>query len=90
MHHANQRAALMAAAKLVEELPPGTTFAVEVTDEDTLEEPSVLNIYLKPHQHFNHLASLLRLGEPVDQTETFVSYRMGPLLVSLMEPEEDI
>jgi len=89
MHYANQRAALTRAAQLVEALPADTTFGIEVTDEDTYEDPSVMNIYAGSHDDQIKLVRLLGFEQerPVDMGEHFRSYRAATLLVSFMEPD---
>jgi hypothetical protein len=82
--------ALVAAAQIVEELPAGTTYAVTVTDEDSWDEPSALNIYLRSPADRAKIKRLLRLPERPDESgESFDSYRVGPIMVSLEDPEEE-
>lgn len=87
--YTNQTAALRAAAILVEALPEGTTFGVEVTDADTRDDPGVLNIYTKSLEERDRV--ILRLGiqhaESTDKVANFISYRLGALLVSLVVEE---
>lgn len=89
--HRNQIAALHVAAQIVEELPPGTIFGITVTDDDDYESPSVFNIFA-PASEWDRLKRLLLLrtdGPPADQGERFISFRIGPLMVSFQEPEEE-
>ena len=87
-HYANQRLALVAAATFVEDLPPGTIFGITVTDDDNEQAPSVLNIFA-PKSEWDNLKSLLHLSNPIDESESFTTYRFGPLEVSIQEPEEN-
>jgi hypothetical protein len=87
MHYANQHAALVAAAQIVEELPPDTTFGVAITDG---ENDAELNIFVKT---FGERVTIIRkivLDQPVvDEGERFITYQIGPLVVSIILPEEN-
>jgi hypothetical protein len=81
-----QQAEIMAAKQVIEELPLNTVWSLFVTDEDTPENPGVLNIFAV-ERAWPVLIDHLRLDRPVDEGETFKTFRVGPLLVSLIEQE---
>lgn len=86
-----QRAALNEASKVLYWLPNKTCFGIEVTDEDSADEPSVLNIYATSTQHRNKLVTLLinkTEMKPYERDEHCESFKLGPLVVSVMDPEE--
>jgi hypothetical protein len=86
MHYTNQRAALEAAAQIVEVLPPGTIFSVAVTNDD---KDAVLNIYTRSWAEKPRITRLLNIEdlEPSDTGENFTMYEIGPLMVSIIEEE---
>ncbi len=88
-YYVNQRAALEAAVQITEVLPPGTIFGITITDEDSYSSPSVFNIFA-PASEWSYLKRLLSLDDPpADHGERFISFRVGPLEVSIQEPEEE-
>ncbi len=90
LHYRNQKLALEAAAELVAVLPPETRWAVTATEADTWEDPTTMNVYMKPGDSSIRIAIAKQysLGSPVDEGEDFKSYRIGPLLVSLVVAED--
>jgi hypothetical protein len=80
--------AIMAAHALVGLLPPQTVWAFTVTEADSWAEPPVFNIFVPVGANMRGLAETLKLGKIIDEGETFLSYRSGALLVSIIEQEE--
>jgi hypothetical protein len=73
---------------LIQKLSDQEVWALECTNDDDAESPSVLNIFTEP-ERWPHLILLLRLGKPVDSYKTFLSFRQGTLHISLIKPEEE-
>lgn len=86
--HTNQAVALMAAHQLMEDLPDGVTFAVTITDEDSWEEPSVFNIYVKTREEADAIIHRLVLVNLMDEGEKFRSFRIASLMVSIIEEDD--
>ena len=87
-----QLEAIGSALLLIEKLPSGAVWALEVTNDDDAESPTVLNIFAT-EEHWPFIITSLHLGKPTDQNtegkgDQFVSYRQGTLLVSIIEQEE--
>lgn len=87
-----QLEAIGSALLLVQKLPAHTVWALEVTNDDDAESPTVLNIFTEQDE-WPILIALLHLGAHTDRStsqngEQFVSFRQGTLLVSIIEPEE--
>jgi len=87
-YYPNQRASLEAAIQVLDLLPHDSRWAVEVTEADTWSEPSVLNIFATSTEQAMAIIKKLNLDEIVEQGDHFTSYRIGPLMVSIIEPEE--
>ncbi len=89
-HYPNQRTALEVAAQVLEALPAGTIFGITITDDDDHVSPSVFNIFA-PASEWLYLRSLLNLNEneQIDRGERYISFRVGPMEISITEPEED-
>jgi hypothetical protein len=88
-----QLTAILTATGLIKRMPFDTCWALEVTDEDDLENPSVLNIFVDSFE-WDDLAKMLILDSvPVDRDDAngFVSYQEGSLLISFIgiELEEE-
>lgn len=90
LHFRNHQQALEAAAQLISILPREARWAVTATEADTWEEPTVLNIYTKRGDSSIRIAIAKHydLSSPVDEGEDFKSYRIGPLLVSVVEEND--
>jgi len=85
-NYIRQFAALTTARRFIDLLPPASVFAVSVTDED---DASVLNIYVASRAAREALADeLFPGGVPVDRESTFVTYKVGTLSISIIDPEE--
>jgi hypothetical protein len=87
-----QLEAIGSALLLIQKLPAHAVWALECTNDDDAESPSVLNIFAEEDQ-WAGIALSLRLGKPVDRNtsdrgEQFVSYRQGTLHISLIQREE--
>jgi hypothetical protein len=77
---------------LVQKLPSHAIWALEVTNDDDAESPTVLNIFAEESEWLSLIVSL-RLGKATDRStdekgEQFISFRQGTLLVSIIEQEE--
>lgn len=83
-----QQEAIAKAVILIQRLPSHAIWALEVTEDDDIENPTVLNIFADRSEWPSFQMSL-RLGKPIDHDETFLSFRDGTLLVSFIELEED-
>jgi hypothetical protein len=83
----NQRASIQAALQVLDELPQFFRWSLTITEADTWEDPSVLNVFTRPGGARRTIGEILNLHEIVDEGETFTSYRVGPLLVSIVEEE---
>jgi len=83
-----QLEALGSALLLIERLPEQTVWALELTNDDDAESPSVLNIFTE-RANWSALTSLLRLGRSVDVDKTFLSFRQGTLHISFIEEEDE-
>lgn len=81
-----QLEALGSALLLIQKLPDGTVWALTITNDDDAECPSVLNVYIE-REHWTKYINLLSLGRAIDTSESFMSWRQGTLLVSLINPE---
>ena len=84
-----QLEAVAVATRLIERLPAHAVWALEVTNDDDADSPTVLNIFA-PVYDFPGIAMSLRLGKAVDRGEKdvkFVSYRQGTLHISIIEEE---
>ena len=84
--------AIRRSLSLVRALPANAVWALEVTNDDDDEARSVLNIFAE-RCDWPPLLAMLHLGEPIDrsdpkETNQFISFRQGTLLVSIIEPEE--
>lgn len=76
---------------IIERLPENTIWALEVTEADDAEHPTVLNIFT-PQDTWIDLRMRLKLGTPSDTDKLageFESYRSGDLLVSFIHHEEE-
>jgi len=87
-----QLEAIGSALLLVQRLPAHAVWALEVTNDDDAESPTVLNIFAEQDEWLS-LALSLRLGKNVDHStdekgEQFVSFRQGTLLISFIEQED--
>jgi len=87
-----QLEAIGSALILVQKLPAHAVWALEVTNDDDAESPTVLNIFAEQDEWLSLIASL-RLGKATDRStdekgEQFISFRQGTLLVSIIEQEE--
>lgn len=76
--------AIQTATELIELFPDGTVWALEVTNEDNGEAPSVLNIFYQEEDFAESLITLLELDNPYDQGQSFTSWRYGCLHISLI------
>jgi hypothetical protein len=83
----SQLEAVGSALLLIEKLPADTVWALELTNDDDAESPSVLNIFAE-REAWPKLQVSLRLGRPVDREETFISWRQGTLHISFIEQHE--
>ena len=86
-----QLEAIGTALLLIQRLPAHSIWALEVTNDDDAEHPTVLNIFTD-HDEWLSIIGTLRLGKPTDRStnesgEQFMSFRQGTLLVSLIEQE---
>lgn len=84
--------AIATANRLIERLPAHAVWALEATNDDDAESPTVLNIFADEDEWIHYIASL-RLGKATDRStsekgEQFMSFRQGTLLISLIEPED--
>lgn len=87
-----QLEAIGSALLLIQKLPDGTIWSLTCTNDDDATSPSVLNIFA-PESEWTLLRDRLKLGRAIDQStradrEQFLSFRLGTLLVSLIEQEE--
>jgi hypothetical protein len=87
-----QLEAIGSALLLIQRLPAHTIWALEVTNDDDAENPTVLNIFAEQNEWLSLVVSL-RLGKHTDrstheQGEQFISFRQGTLLVSIIEQED--
>jgi hypothetical protein len=87
-----QLEAVGSALLLIEKLHAGTVWALEVTNDDDAESPTVLNIFAEQGNWVDIIAAL-RLGKATDRSiyekgEQFMSFRQGTLLISLIEEED--
>jgi len=83
-----QLEAMGSALLLIEKLPADAVWALELTNDDDAENPSVLNVFAGRDAWMKMQVSL-RLGTPVDSDhKTFLSWRQGTLLISFIEPQE--
>lgn len=87
-----QLEAIGSALILIERLPAHAVWALEVTNDDDAESPTVLNIFTEEEQWLPLIASL-RLGKAIDRStndkgDQFISFRQGTLLISIIEPED--
>jgi hypothetical protein len=83
MNFRDQWEALVAAQIVIPKLPAHTVWSLTMTEDDN---PSVLNIYADPWE-WPTLARTLASGPAVDIGDTFQSYRLGTLLVSIIQKE---
>jgi len=84
-----QLEAIGSALLLIERLPADAVWALEVTNDDDAESPTVLNVFA-PSDAWAKLMVSLRLGKPTDRStsengEQFISFRQGTLLISIIE-----
>lgn len=86
MSFRQQLEAMGSALILIERLPAQTIWALEVTNDDDAESPTVLNIFAD-REEWMKLQISLRLGKSVDSESSFLSFRQGTLLVSFIEEE---
>ncbi len=84
-----QLEAIGSALLLIERLPAHTVWVLEVTNQDTAEEPTVLNIFAD-RDEWAMLQVSLRLGKPTDNDVMFRSFRQGTLYISFIEEEKDV
>ena len=76
--------ATRSAERMIGKLPEGSRWSYFVCDDDNPVVPGTLNIYYsKPSWHL--IAMLLNLTTVVDSDDDFITYRHGPIHVSLME-----
>lgn len=86
-----QRDALRVAMHLLSLLPVESCFSMMVTDADTNVESSVFNLFVKKGTVLKDIGSLYATGiggHLIEQGEGFVSYKLGALVVSIIEKEE--
>lgn len=81
-----QLEAIGTALLLIQKLPTQTVWALELTNDDDAESPSVLNIFAE-RVVWPALIEILRLGKSVDQDKSFLSFRQGTLHISFIELE---
>jgi hypothetical protein len=84
------RLALLAAARLVLQMPAESTWSICITDYDDPESPGVFNIFVKTEAERVRMRTMLGFGRPYDEGDRHESHKyQGTLLVSIIEPEED-
>jgi hypothetical protein len=83
----SQLEALGTALLLIKKLPATTVWALELTNDDDMENSSVLNIFYRDQAFADQLTTLLRLGEAIDVEDDFTSWRRGTLLISLIKEQ---
>ena len=82
-----QLEAIGSALLLIQKLPAQSIWALELTNDDDAESPSVLNIFAE-REEWPMLMVSLRLGKPVDSEKNFLSFRQGTLHISFIEEED--
>ena len=82
-----QLEAIGSALLLIERLDDDAVWALEVTNQDTAEEPTVLNIFAEIRQ-WSRIIERLHLGSGVDAGDKFISFRKGTLYISIIEEEK--
>ena len=80
--------AIGSALILISKLPHRTVWSLCCTNDDDMESPSVLNIFAMKAD-WQRVRDALKMGEPVDTDENFLSFREGTLLISIIEPTEE-
>lgn len=85
----HQIEALEAASTLIQKLPDGVVWALEVTNDDDASSPSVLNIFADEDEWLGMIETL-RLGIPIDRSThigepLFLSFKQGTLLISFIQ-----
>ncbi len=83
------RLALSAAARLVMSLPPGTVWAVCLTNEDDVNNPGVFNIYVRTSAERERMRLILNLQKPRDESPIHESYLVQQMLLVSIEQEEE-
>ena len=73
------------------DIPAGTTFAITITEQDTDTDPGVFNIYTRSPEDRERLIIEMHfdLFTAEDEGESFVSYRLGPLMVSFIDTVQE-
>lgn len=87
-----QTTSIQEASRVISLLPSDSVWSLCATEDDDIESPTVLNIFIKPTLRDRYIAHFLSvgigLGKASDVGESFISYRRGGLLISFIEEEE--
>ncbi len=83
-----QRRCIETLLSILDRLPRDARWAFTVTDEDNWESNAVLNVFVPLGMSLEECVHKYWMGEPFDKTTTFMSYQVGPLVVSFIKEEE--
>jgi hypothetical protein len=86
----NQLEAIGTALLLIQKLPHTAVWALELTNDDTLRSPSVLNIFYREDEEVETLRTLLKLGQAIDIEDDFISWQQGTLYISFIKEKTNV
>jgi len=84
-----QLEAIGSALILIQKLPDHAIWALEVSNDDDTDSPTVLNIFAPTHE-WSSLVERLKLGRHTDEGTKdvmFKSYKQGTLHISIIEED---
>lgn len=90
MHeYQDQREAIRRASHILELLPAGYVWALSATEMNSYTDPVTLNVYVADELQQGKVCTMFDFTKPDDAGEMFKSFRLGPLLVSVVIEEDN-